>query len=137
LQEHQAAIDKAGVQVAVVTFEKPETARAYVQSTGQNWPFLIDPSRRLYQAYGMEHGSWWNLSGPATTWLYLKLMLLRGRRLRLPTGDVTQLGGDVLIDAGGTVRFHYCGNGPADRPEIATMLKIVEGNTADGAQINP
>ncbi len=133
LQEHQQQWEAAGVQIAIVTFENAEIARGYVQRTGQNWPFLIDGSRTLYQAYGLERGSWWNLSGPATTWLYLKLFA-RGRRFRFPTGDVKQLGGDVLIDPAGIVRFHYRGNGPADRPEIATMLDIVQKDASDGAQ---
>ncbi|RQD79133.1 MAG: hypothetical protein D5S03_00985, partial [Desulfonatronospira sp. MSAO_Bac3] len=51
---------------------------------------------------------------------------LRGRLPRKSTGDVSQRGGDVLIDPGGTVRLHYIGKTPADRPGVESILKIVQ-----------
>jgi hypothetical protein len=72
----------------------------------------------------MLHGRKRELWGPATVLVYLRLML-RGRRLRLPTGDTAQLGGDVLIDPAGVVRVHHVGSGPADRPAIEALLDVV------------
>ena len=55
---------------------------------------------------------------------YVKL-LLRGRRLRMPSGDVSQLGGDVIIDPEGIIRLHHVGAGPGDRPAIHGLLDAV------------
>ena len=94
---------------------------AYVRDSQLPWPLLVDTRRTLYQAYGMYQGNWWNLYGPPAIGIYLKL-LWRGRRLKRPGSDVHQLGGDVLIDPDGIVKIHYVGVGPADRPEISTLL---------------
>lgn len=97
----------------------------YARDTGLDWPILIDESRDLYHAYGMERGELWHVWGPPAWWAYIKL-LGRGRRLRRISGDVLQLGGDVLIAPDGTVRFHHVGKGPADRPAVTALLAIVQ-----------
>jgi len=48
--------------------------------------------------------------------------MLKGQKLRKPTGDIFQRGGDVLIDPTGIVRLHHVGKGPADRPTVETIL---------------
>ena len=114
-----------GVQVCVVTFEFGPLAAAYVNETQLEWPLLIDNTRTLYKAYGMERGNWWNIYGPASIWVYMKL-LGRGRRMQPPGSDVHELGGDVLIDPQCHVRVHHIGSGPADRPSISALLEPVE-----------
>jgi hypothetical protein len=117
--------DALGVTVLVVTFEIPRAARAYVEETGLGWPLLLDGSRWLYRAYGMESGRWWAIWGPAT-WLAYARAIVRGHRLRRPTGDVNQLGGDILIDPDGIVRLQHVGSGPADRPSVESLLRVVQ-----------
>ncbi len=112
------------MKVVVVTFECGPLAQAYVRETELRWPLLIDESRALYSAYGMDHGRWWDIWGPASWWAYGKL-LLRGRRLHRSDGDVNQLGGDVLIDPAKMIRLHHVGHGPADRPSVSSLLEVV------------
>ncbi len=118
------------MKVVVVTFECGPLAQAYVRETELRWPLLIDESRALYSAYGMDHGRWWDIWGPASWWAYGKL-LLRGRRLHRSDGDVNQLGGDVLIDPANMIRLHHVGSGPADRPSVSSLLKVVRNATSD------
>jgi alkyl hydroperoxide reductase subunit AhpC len=125
LRQQDQQLQDLGVQVCVVTFEFGPLAAAYVAETQLEWPLLVDSERTLYKAYGMEHGTWWNLYGPASIRVYLKLMA-RGRRLRRPGSDTQQLGGDVLIDPQGVVRLHHIGAGPADRPTITALLEPVK-----------
>lgn len=99
-------------------------AQAYARETELNWPLLIDAERTLYQAYGMERGSFWQIFGLSAIWSYVKLFA-RGRRLRPSGSDVHQLGGDVLIDPNGIVRLHYVGAGPYDRPSLFELLKAI------------
>lgn len=124
MREKQAWLTSQNVSVAVVTFDSGPMIDAYVLQSGLEWPLLVDPDRALYRAYGMLRGRAWHLYGPPAIWVYLKL-LAKGRRLRRPGSDVTQLGGDVLVDPGGTVRFHHVGSGPADRPSVESMVDIV------------
>ena len=123
MQQRTAEIGETNLAVLVVTFETPERARRYAGDMQLSWPLLVDESRKLAHGYGMGHGRAWDLYGPAATWTYLKL-LAQGRRLKKPTDDVTQLGGDVLIDGDGIVRLHYVGRGPSDRPAIETILRL-------------
>ena len=98
-----------------------------MRQTRWPWPLLVDRERTLYRAYGMTRGRAWDLYGPPAIWTYLKL-LAKGRRLRRPGSDVTQLGGDVLVDPQGVVRLHYVGSGPADRPPMDQLLEVVRDN---------
>ncbi len=112
------------IQVVVVTFQSGPIVEAYARETPLAWPILIDISLEMYQAYGMKRGHWWGIFGPPAWWAYVKL-LLRGRRLRMPSGDVSQLGGDVIIDPDGIIRLHHVAAGPGDRPAIHALLDTV------------
>lgn len=124
MRQKQGELSGLGVRVAVVAFQGGPLAEDYVRDTGLDWPVLIDESRGLYRAYGMERGGLWHVWGPPAWWAYIKL-LARGRRLRKMSGDVFQLGGDVLVDPDGIVRVHHVGNGPADRPPVSELLAVV------------
>ena len=70
----------------------------------------------------------WAIWGPASWWGVLKL-ILKGRRLRPPAGDVYQLGGDLLIDPDGTTRWHHVTRTPVDRPTVDSILELVSRDT--------
>lgn len=117
------------MRVVVVTFEADFLARAYVEDTGLRWPLLIDETREVYKAHGMLYASSLDIWGPRTWWAYLK-ELARGRLPKKSEGDVSQRGGDVLIDPEGIVRFHHVGQGPADRPSADAILRALKQETA-------
>jgi hypothetical protein len=87
-----------------------------------------DPERRLYAAFGFGRGS------VARVWLDPRAIRHdlalrargRGRGRGRPSGpprqDTLQLGGDVVIDAYGRVRWVYASRGPEDRPPIASII---------------
>ena len=127
LRQRADELERLGVDVLVVSFEAGPMVLAYARTTGLTFPIVVDEERELYRAYGMLLGHKRDLWGPASVLVYLRLML-RGRRLRLPTGDTAQLGGDVLIDPAGVVRVHHVGSGPADRPAIDELLDVVRGS---------
>ena len=121
LQQSEAELEKLDVKVVVVTFEAGFLARAYIEDTGLRWPLLIDATREVYKAYDMLVASFWDIWGPHTWWAYLK-ELIRGRFPVKSEGDISQRGGDVLIDPNGIVRFHHVGQGPGDRPSARSIL---------------
>lgn len=129
LRKRKAELNELNVAVAVVTFDAGWVARAYVDETKPSWPVLIDSDRSLYRAYGMAAGRLTKLLGPRAIWFYLKVML-RGGRIRLPTADVKQLGGNVLIDPTGIVRLHVVAEDAAGRPSVDDMLKVVRLGTS-------
>jgi hypothetical protein len=113
------------VRIVVVTFENDFLARAYVEDTSLTWPLLVDDIRETYRAYGMLSASFWDIWGPKTWWVYLK-EILKGERMRKSEGDISQRGGDVLIDPDGIVSLHHVGAGPADRPPVERLLQRID-----------
>ena len=130
MRRHEEQIERLGLEIVVVTFEARERAEEYVRETDLRWPLLIDRRRILYSAYGIGRGRWSAIWGPATWWAYIQL-IARGHRLRRPTGDIHQLGGDVLVDPAGRVALHHVGKGPADRPAVAALFDRVRQGQRD------
>ena len=124
LRQREREFTGLGLRIVVVTFEARERAEEYVREVGLGWPLLIDRRRVLYRAYGMARGRRSAIWGPATWWAYARL-LARGHRPRRPTGDVNQLGGDVLVDSMGRLALHHVGSGPADRPTVGALLERI------------
>ncbi|MBW6503249.1 redoxin domain-containing protein [bacterium] len=112
-------------RIVVVTFENDFLARVYVEETSLHWPLLVDDTRETYRAYGMLSASFWEIWGPKTWWAYLK-EILKGEKLRKSEGDISQRGGDVLIDPEGIVALHHIGVGPADRPPVERLLQAID-----------
>ena len=109
------------VQIIVVTFEAGYFAQQYVRETGITWPVLVDEQRDLYKEYEILDASFWDIWGPKSWWVYFK-EILKGHMPEKSTGDISQKGGDVLIDPDGIIRLHHIGEGPADRPSIKSIL---------------
>ena len=122
MRQSSEQLENLDIQVAVVTFDADFMARAYVEQTQLPWPLLIDSQRTLYRTYGMERIGWWAIYGPASIWRYLKLVFLKGRRIEKGGSDYRQVGGDVLVDPHGTVRFHYVSTAPHDRPSVQDII---------------
>ena len=121
MQQAREELDRLEVRTVVVTFEGREQARKYLDETGLIWPLLVDTERRLYRAYDMRAARLRHLWGFATMRAYGR-EAIHGRFPRLPVADTAQQGGNVLIDPDSVVRLHRVGNGPADRPSVATVL---------------
>jgi hypothetical protein len=83
---------------------------------------LVDRDRVLYRGYGMHQGRLRDIWG-GRTWIAYMKEFARGRLPKYSGGDTRQLGGDVLVDPAGIVRFHHVGSGPGDRPSVAAILK--------------
>ena len=118
-------MNELDVRVLVITFDNDFMATAYINETEMPWPLLLDSDQSLYHAYGMTRGGWWAIYRLPSIWKYLKLMA-RGRKPGKPGKDWRQLGGDVLIDPQGIVRFQHVSTGPHDRPPIESLLEAVE-----------
>jgi hypothetical protein len=94
------------------------------EDSGLAWRLLVDEKHELYRGYGMLAASFCDIWEPKICWAYLKAVL-HGQKLRQSHGDISQRGGDVLIDPGGMVRLRHVGEGPADRPSVALILERI------------
>jgi len=123
LHPHRSEFDRLRTRVLVISFDEERWARAWLRDTGVSFPLLLDRERRVYRAYGLRRSvlrTW----SPRTAWYYMR-RLAAGARLPVVRGDPYQLGGDVIVDAGGIVRLAHRSRDPADRPPAERLLEVL------------
>ncbi len=108
--------------MVVITFEYHYPG--YCSADEPDFPHCLDLDKKLYHHYGMDRGNFRDIWSWKSLKVYCRL-LLKGGRLLKSRGDIYQLGGDVLVDPAGIVRFHHISRGPDDRPEISDILSFV------------
>jgi len=123
LRQHNVQLEALRAQVMVISFGPMPGAQAWLKETGASFTLLLDPDRAAYRAYDLEHSlvrSW----GPGV-WLRYAQLLLAGRRWRGIQGDSGQLGGDIVVDSSGLIRFVHRSHDPTDRPPVSRLLAVL------------
>lgn len=121
MRQRQAELKPA--RVVVITFaDAPKAARA-LQAWLSVFDVWVDPKREAYRAWGLGSRRLCLLN-LGTVRLYAR-SLLRGKRWRPLQWDLTQLGGDAVLDADGVVRLWHAGRTPDDRPPIGELIRAV------------
>jgi hypothetical protein len=117
--------DLGDAAVAAITFAEPVDLPAHRAYLDLPFPLLADPDRGLYRRFGLGRGSIHRIWGTGTLKMYARL-LRRGRRLRRPTQDTRQLGGDFVIDADGRMSAEFRPTSPDGRPPIDDLITAVQ-----------
>lgn len=105
----------------VISFENSDGLKRMIDAHKYPFVFLLDREREVYRQYGMIYKEkskfrWRTMAA------YLKLRLAGYPKLRagLHKG---QMGGDVVIDNRGIIRYISLSRYPEDRPEADELLK--------------
>ena len=109
------------VTVAVITFTNADRLAAYRTHLDIDFDVLTDADRNVYRAYGLGRGRLRDIYRWQTLLQYARL-LRGGKKLRRPTEDTRQLGGDFVIGADGRLRFAFHPVAPDDRPRASDMI---------------
>lgn len=121
----RAQLERFGpTSIAVVTFAEPDRLPAHRAHLGLPFPVLADPDRDLYRRFGLGRGSVRRIWNPGTLATYARL-LGRGRRLRRPTEDTRQLGGDLVIGPDGRLSAIFRPASPDARPSVQQLIEAV------------
>ena len=130
LAEQRAAIEHAGVRLALVSMTERDAAAAWLKTFGlEDVPHYSDPSRRLYRSFGLARGTLSQTFGPKPLARGVEATL-RGHVVGKLVGDGFQMPGVFLVERGEIVRaFRHesvadrpdytglaCGTGPAPGP---------------------
>ena len=120
----------AGAGTLVVCQAKPTVLAMFLRNQPPPVPFVCDPDRAAYRAFGLEETTWLSFFRLSVLWGYVKLMA-RGGRLRRPYEgeNVLQLGGDFVLDCDGRVVFAYRSRFATDRPTVAALLAALRTPT--------
>lgn len=130
MQQSEDIWNREDVQVVVVSFEPASLLSRLASSFPEEWHFVSDPGRNLYEAYGAGLASLPRLLSPRTLWAYLRAVL-DGRLFRNGTRgdgempDTAQLGGDFVISRHGRVQLAWSSSTPADRPGMEVLRKAL------------
>ena len=120
---HNEAFQALNTDVVTISFGIEYWARMWLQETQSPYPFLVDPERIAYHAYGLQSSvfrSWM----PQNLWFYAKATL-QGREKFGKRGDPHQLGGDFIVDSQGIVRLAHPSKEPTDRPSVNQLLAVL------------
>jgi len=120
LCQHLSEFELLNTRIVLISFGRPDQARIWLDETNIPFTLLLDPERKAYRAYGLEYSLLrsWGLN----VWRKYAQLLFKGRKWRGIQGDSGQLGGDVLVDSNGRIRFAYRSHDPTDRPDIHMLL---------------
>jgi hypothetical protein len=135
LCQRSAEFQSLNTDVLTITFSSLSYARVWSQEVCPRFPLLVDADHALYRLYGMERSlvSPWS---PRALWRMLKLVRA-GQRWRGIRGDVTEQGGDIVVEASGLVRYLYLSRDPSDRPSVDDLLAAASGPKGRGALPRP
>ncbi len=125
LCQRRAEFQNLNTDVLTITFSSAGYARVWSQQVCPQFPLLMDGDHALYRLYGLERSlvSPWS---PRALWRALKLVRA-GQRWQGIRGDVTEQGGDVVVEASGIVRYLYVSRDPSDRPSVDDLLAAASG----------
>src|SRR5215207_2608306 len=130
LRDHKSEIASLGARVIAISFESPERAALFASWEHMSFQLLLDPSRRAYAAFGLQEGAGSQLWTWNSLTAYVRGMI-HGRDLRLPRADITQLGGDFVLDGSNRIRFAHRSAEPADRPSVSDILVAIRAAATD------
>jgi len=123
LCQHLQEFNALNTRIVLISFSTPDKARVWLDETHAPFTLMLDPERKAYRAYGLEYSllrSW-----APNVWLRYSQLILRGRKWRGIQDDSGQLGGDIIVDSSGHIRFAYRSHDPTDRPDIHALLSAL------------
>jgi hypothetical protein len=110
--------------IVLITFTRQHNLRGFRRRLGLAYPVLADETRAVYRAYGLGRGPWRRIWSLRTLRAYARLVR-SGHRLRRPTEDTRQLGGDFVVDSNGVLVSVYRSSRPDDRPSLHDLITAV------------
>ena len=125
VQNNREKFNVLGVQIKIISFARPESLTEYQKHFQWKFDIYSDPERKLYHSFGMKQISALNVFHPRTLLKYAQYAL-EGKKIEKTKEDIYQIGGDVLLDANGKVRYRFCSQRPDDRPSIETLLTEIK-----------
>jgi hypothetical protein len=124
LRLYNSELEVRDTRAALISFGTTDLARKWIAETKASFQFLLDPERKAYQAFGLDHSL--SRSWSPKVWIEYARLMARGRKWRGIQGDSGQMGGDFIVDRDGILRMAYRSNDPTDRPTVSYLLKRLD-----------
>jgi hypothetical protein len=127
VQLHRARerFEAAGAGVVLIGMGSPRQAAWFERKYAPGMTILADEARRSYKAAGLKVGSAGDLVGPKSVVAGIKHAARSGVVQGKPVGNVAQLGGALVVAAGGEVRFEHRATHAGDSAEPDDLLRAL------------
>ena len=123
LKDRWDEFQTAGVGVLGVTMRSVNDTLDFQRHLQLPFDLIADPERTVYQAYGAERGSAWQVLG-LPVWPRALKATLRGG-MGMPRGDIMQLHASFLIDTAGVIRLAHYPDSSADQLSCSQCMEAV------------
>lgn len=125
MERHRPELEAVGLRLAAVGIGDPKHAQRYCGELAPGVTCFVNKTLEAYRAFGMREGSALELIGPQAL-ANAAGSFGRGARQGAATGNARMLGGVLLIDAGGVVRYARFEQHTGDHPAFAEILAEVQ-----------
>ncbi len=85
------------------------------------FPLLVDRTKQTYRALDMKKGSTYDVFGPKNWPRFVKGMV-SGHGVDKPKQDPMQMGGVIVAENGGKVRYTFRASAAAETPPVDEVL---------------
>jgi hypothetical protein len=122
LRDHYQDFERAGANLLAIGMGVPEMAAHFRDAQGIPFPLLVDHKRQTYRALGIGRGSLIDVAGPKV-WARGARSILTGKGQGVPKQDPLQLGGAIVVETGGRVRYVHRAKTSSDNPKPEELLE--------------
>jgi peroxiredoxin len=112
------------VTLAVIGSGDPGHFSEFREKTGYDGMLFSDPSLKAFSLLGFSKSLMGFMSIRSV--IRAASALTQGHRQGSIQGSTLQLGGAIVIDASGAVRYFFAGSKAGDHPDVDEVLKAVE-----------
>jgi peroxiredoxin len=127
LVENRAAIEQAGLAIAVVMQGSPEMTAIFAEHFAPGLLCLSDQERLAYRAYGLERGDLFQTFLNPKVWAAVARSRKKGFKVEVPPAgqDAMQMSGTFIISRKGQIQLPYYFDNIADHPPVELLVKGV------------
>lgn len=110
-----------GASIAAIGMGLPGMAEDFREKQGIQFPLLVDRTKETYRALEMKKGNLWDVMGPKNWARYAK-GILSGHGVDKPKQDPLQMGGVLVVDTDGAVKYEFRAGAAKENPPIDEVL---------------
>lgn len=122
MSDRKDEFDERGAQIVAIGMGIPEMAAHFREERDVSFPLIVDRTKETYRALDMKRGNLWDITGPQN-WSRFAKGILTGHGVDLrPKQDPQQMGGAIVVDAGGEIRYAFRATAAKETPEIEELL---------------
>lgn len=120
----QQEFEAKGAGLAAIGMGIPEMAADFRDKQGIDFPLLVDRTKQTYRALEMKKGSLWDVLGPKN-WMRFARDLAAGHGIDKPKQDPLQMGGVIVVEPGGEIRYTFRASAAVDNPSVDEVLAAI------------